>query len=346
MAEEDRRPAPDLGSPSAMTLATRPLGGRSYVLPEHKVMFVSVAKNACTSIKWLLAELSGQDPERFHATFAMVSDPADTIHQRQLWQGIEKFDVADDAQRAEVSAANGWFVFGVVREPRARLFSAWQSKFLNHDPWYARYAEESFYPALPTSTADVVGSFADFVRFLTDHPDHPLATTDTHFAAQAALLQPWRVDYSRIYDVSEVGRLVEDLHAHLARLGKDRSPLRLARDNTTPLKAHRLLFADGIGELVDARYAADLEEFGDRWGTDAMPDGDPGWTPEVFRAMAATATAYDQIRYLTRARRRLQERLERAEERIGALEGSAAHLGGRTLARELATRVRRRALPR
>lgn len=346
MAEEDRRPAPDLGISSAMTLAARPIGGRSYVLPAHKVMFVSVAKNACTSIKWLLAELSGQDPERFHSTFAMVSDPADSIHQRQLWRGIEKYDVSDEAQRAEVDAAAGWFVFGVVREPRARLFSAWQSKFLNHDPWYARYARESFYPALPTSTADVVRSFADFVRFLADNPTHPLATTDTHFAAQAALLQTWRVGYSRIYDVSEVGQLVDDLHAHLERLGEDRPGLRLARDNTTPLKAHRLLFDDGIGELVDARYAADLTEFGDRWAATKMPDGDPGWTPEVFRAMAATATAYDQIRYLTRARRQLQERLERTEQRVAELEGSAAHLGGRALARELAKRVRRRALPK
>lgn len=343
MAEEH---APDLASSPAMTLARRPLGGRSYVLPEHKVMFASVAKNACTSIKWLLADLSRQDPERFHQTFAMVSDPADTIHQRELWRGIEKYDVADEAQRAEVNAANGWFVFGVVREPRARLFSAWQSKFLNHDPWYARYAHEPFYPALPTSTADVVGSFAEFVRFLAENPEHPLATTDTHFAAQAALLQTWRVGYSRIYDVSEVGELVGDLHAHLARLGKDRPELQLARDNSTPLKAHRLLFADGVGELVDARYAADLAEFGDRWDPEAMPGGDPGWTPEVFRAMAATATAYDQIRALTRYRRRLQERLERTEERVAELEGAAGHLDGRTLARELAQRLRRRVLPR
>lgn len=328
-----------------MTLGTRPIGGRSYVLAEHRVMFVSVAKNACTSIKWLLAGLSGQDPARFHDTFAMVSDQADTIHQRQLWQGIGKYDVADAAQRAEIHPDNGWFVFGVVREPRARLFSAWQSKFLNHDPWYARYADEDFYPALPTSTGDVVASFADFVRFLHTRPEHPLATTDTHFAAQSGLLQSWRVNYSRIYDVSEVGQLVGDLRAHLAVLGLDDPGLTLARDNSTPLKAHRLLFADGIGELVDQRYAADLAEFGDRWDPDAIPDTDPGWTPEVFRAMAATATAYDEIRYLTRARRRLHDRLEQAEARIAELEGSAAHLGGRTLARELAGRVRRRTLP-
>jgi hypothetical protein len=326
----------------AMTLAARPIGGRSYVLHEQKVMFVSVAKNACTSIKWLLADLSGQDPARFHDTFAMVSDPADTIHQRQLWQGIGKYDV--DAQRAEIHPDNGWFVFGVVREPRARLFSAWQSKFLNHDPWYARYAEESFYPALPTSTADVVEGFARFVRFLAANPGHPLATRDTHFAAQSALLQSWRVNYSRIYDVGEVGELVGDLRAHLARSGHDR-PLQLARDNSTPLKAHRLLFADGIGELVDERYAVDLEEFGDRWDPGAIPDTEPLWTPEVFRAIAATASAYDEIRYLTRARRRLHDRLEQAEERIAALEGSGAPLSGRTVARELAVRLRRRVLP-
>ena len=38
----------------------------TYVLPRWKVVYVSVPKAACTSIKWLIAELQEEDPARFH----------------------------------------------------------------------------------------------------------------------------------------------------------------------------------------------------------------------------------------------------------------------------------------
>ena len=68
--------APETDVPPAMRLGQRGLGGRSYVLPEHKIMFISVAKNACTSVKWLLADLARGDPPPFHGTLAMGSEPA------------------------------------------------------------------------------------------------------------------------------------------------------------------------------------------------------------------------------------------------------------------------------
>ena len=36
---------------------------RAYVIPELKLLYISLAKNACTSIKWLMAELAGEDLE-------------------------------------------------------------------------------------------------------------------------------------------------------------------------------------------------------------------------------------------------------------------------------------------
>ena len=34
---------------------------RAYVIPDLKLLYISLAKNACTSIKWLMAELAGED---------------------------------------------------------------------------------------------------------------------------------------------------------------------------------------------------------------------------------------------------------------------------------------------
>lgn len=299
----------------AMTQAGRPISGRSFVLPEHKVMYVSVAKNACTSIKWLLAELAGEDMDAFLRSDGMSSTRADTIHQRHLWQHVAKYDGATPYE-GRVHPDDGWFVFGVLRNPFDRLFSGWQSKFLNHDPHYRRFVDEPFYPDLPTSVDDVVRSFGDFVRFLADNPEHKVATTDTHFASQVALLQPSRVPYTRLYDVKELKDLLADLSAHLDRVGVEHGPLELARDNGTPLRSCQALFADGIGDLVAERYAPDLELRD--WSLDDLPADPPTWDAEVFRGVAATAGAYDRIHDLTRQLRSARKRTLKLKSRLEA----------------------------
>lgn len=300
----------------AMTQAGRAIGGRSFVLPRHKIMYASVAKNACTSIKWLLADLAGEDRQRFLRGTGFSSAPADTIHQRDLWQHVRRYDGQYAYQDEKITAANGWFLFGITRNPYDRLFSAWQSKFLNHDPHYARYRGEPFYPSLPTSTSEVINGFGEFVRFLAANPEHPISTLDTHFAAQSALLQPWRVPYTRLYDVGEVPDLLADLDDHLERRDIDHEPLTLTRENSTPMRSSRAIFGEGIGELVAERYAADLDL--GPYSLDDLSTTVPDWTPEVFRSIAVTANAYEQIRNLTRELRQARRRNELLEEEAAA----------------------------
>jgi hypothetical protein len=38
----------------------------TYVLARYKTVYVSVPKAACTSLKWLVAGLQGESPERFY----------------------------------------------------------------------------------------------------------------------------------------------------------------------------------------------------------------------------------------------------------------------------------------
>lgn len=320
---------------------------RAYILPAHKIMFISVAKNACTSLKWMLAGLSGQDVKRFHAANAMQSDIAHTIHRRQLWEGVPRLGDLAEHERAEIRSDNGWFVFGVVRDPRVRLFSAWQSKLLNRDPGYLRYRDEPFYPRLPTRTEDVVEDFAAFVDYLASGPDHKIATKDVHFRSQSAMLATPFIDYSRIYDVRELGALVHDLTEHLRGLGID-SPVVLPRENSTPLGAHQVLFADGVREKIEQLYAADFEEFGHLWPFDRISADPPDWPKPVFAGFAATAAAYEQIHSLSLQRRRLEKRLERVTEerrrlqhRVEELEAEAVGQAGPTEAAGLSGLARR-----
>ena len=125
---------------------TRPVGGdqdlmdfaarrRVYVLPEYRVMYVSVPKNACTSLKWLFAGLAGEDLDDLRRGDLGFSPTREgQVHQRQRWRPHTQLSGLDPAIRASIAPANGWFVFGVVRDPRLRLFSAWQDKYLLRAP--------------------------------------------------------------------------------------------------------------------------------------------------------------------------------------------------------------------
>jgi hypothetical protein len=238
-----------------------PHGSATYVLPRWKTVYVSVPKAACTSLKWLVADLQGEDPEHFYKSASRETGRAMTVHVRGRWQLTPRLHDLDDEALAEIRPDNGWFVFGVVRQPAARLWSGWQSKFLLREPRFQDLYPDGPWPRLPQSTADVVEDFQDFVRALT-RPEGPASVEkDRHFQSQVRLLVPERTDYTRIYRTDEIGGLMADLEAHLKPLGLEAMPA-LRRSNETPLPMPAAAFSQEIVDLVAGHYAADLEQFG------------------------------------------------------------------------------------
>src|SRR4051812_27284894 len=103
----------------------------NYVLPQWKLVYVSNPKAACTSIKWILADLQGVEAERFYRTIRYETTRATTIHrERQVWGETPRLRNLSDEQLAEITPENGWFVFTASRHPATRLWSGWQSKLL------------------------------------------------------------------------------------------------------------------------------------------------------------------------------------------------------------------------
>ncbi|MFD6134422.1 sulfotransferase family 2 domain-containing protein [Isoptericola sp. NPDC060257] len=265
----------------------------TWVLPEHKVLFTHLAKNACTSLKWLVAELSGQDPEQFTSVLSCEATPRMMIHHRRLWHDVRSLKQLEPAERAEISPANGWFVFAVVRDPRLRAFSAWQSKFLVGDPVYTgrKFAGAEWLPDAPGSVEDVVRDFARFVEVLRD-PRGPVR--DTHFAPQTTRLHEDTIPYSRIYDISDISTLLGDLSAHLDDVGRPHE-VSLGRENDTPLRAASEVFEGGVREALEEIYGADLARFGDRWDFDPVMQKPAQWSASDFRDIAARRSLGERI---------------------------------------------------
>jgi Sulfotransferase family len=242
----------------------------TFVMRRWQAMYVSVNKAACTSLKWLVAELQEENPERFHRSMSREVTRTMTIHRRHLWQKTPMAKRLPDDELAAISPDNGWFVFGVVRHPTARLFSAWQSKLLLREPWWVeQYGEEEWFPRRPQSGDDIVTEFHRFVALVAQDPEQRIMR-NRHFAPQRWMLAADRMPYTRIYKTSEIPELLAEFEAHLRARGYTGDPLELPRANETPLKPIAALFTPAVLEASRLLYGPDFEHLG--YG-DPMPGG-------------------------------------------------------------------------
>ena len=240
----------------------------TFVLPKWKLVYVSVPKAACTSLKWLMADLQGESHEHFYEILGRETARSLTVHRRSRWPETPMLHELSDEQLEEISAEDGWYVFGVVRHPAARLWSAWQSKVLLKDPRFVALYPEAPWPRVPTTTADVIDDFQAFTRTLDDAPKQRIFG-DRHFLAQTRLLSVDRTPYSKIYRTSELPQLLDDLEKHLRPQGLDTMP-ELPTSNETPLRPLGKALTPEMTEIIGKHYASDYERFG---YADPVPEG-------------------------------------------------------------------------
>jgi hypothetical protein len=242
----------------------------TFVMSRWRAVYVSVNKAACTSLKWLVAELQDEDPKVFHRSLSREVSRTMTIHRRSLWQHTPMAKLLPDAELEAISPDNGWFVFAAVRHPTARLYSAWQSKLLLREPWWVdEFGDEEWFPRVPEDAGEIVSEFLRFVRAIAADPEQRIMK-NRHFAPQHWMLAADRMPYSRIYRTNEIPQLLGDFERHLRAHGWEGDRLRLLRANETPLKPIRALFTPEVLDASRALYAPDFEAFG---YDDPLPGG-------------------------------------------------------------------------
>jgi hypothetical protein len=291
----------------------------TYVLPRFKVAYVSVPKAACTSIKWLIADLHGEKASRFHTSMSREVARATTIHRRALWRHTPPLHRLSKEELEAVSPEQGWFIFAVVRHPTSRVWSAWQSKLLLQEPrWVERFGEEPWFPRIPTRTADVVEDFQRFVRAVAEQPKWGVMR-DRHFRAQTELLTPERTPYTRIYDTPEIPVFLDDLSSHLRAQGWT-GELRLRASNETPLRPLRSMFTPEVLAAIEQVYAADFEQFGYESLEPESYEGSDTYADSTLREVARLVERGERIGDLALRAQRLSRRQKDQQERIRELE--------------------------
>jgi len=294
---------------------------RVYVLPDARVVFTALNKNACTSLKWMIAQVAGEDLGSFKAGIGTYTTDRESIHNRRLWKRALTMNLVDPAIRAGIHPDNGWLIFAVVRDPRSRMFSAWQNKLLFHNAGYAKWRGEPWYPRGSFDTASIVADFARFVDALDADPEHPLLVDDNHFRSQTRLLRLDHLTYSRVYDISETAAAVRDILGHLAELRITAPEFPLDRANDTPLPANASVIDTAVRARIERIYADDFGRFGDRWDF-ARIAAAPAWTQadlDQARLRATLGARITELRELAVTHRRRAENEHATAQELRAL---------------------------
>ena len=318
-----------------------PAPGNTFVLPAHKMVYVSVTKVACTSLRWMVADLAGEDLESFYSGPAAHQTRLMTIHRdREHWQKTPQLFRLPLEERAQISRDKGWLIFAVVRDPWTRLWSGWQSKFLVRHPFYVKqYGEEDWFPRVPRSQQDVVEDFAKFV-FAEPWLSNERLFTDVHFKTQAYSVRPQGINYSRVYDLARLDELFADVHTHLRGLGKDQE-LYLPRANETPLPLIPAVLEGGVAEAVEKSYREDFDSFGDRWGLDQVKMSGDAWSDDAIKHTQYHTVANQRIGDISLVAKQAQARVVKYRERAETLQQEVESLRARER-RRLVPRLRRK----
>jgi Sulfotransferase family len=301
-----------------------PPPGNSFVLPEHKMVYMSVTKVACTSLRWMVADLAGEDLASFYTGIGAHQSRLMTIHRnRTHWEKTPQLFALSAEERAQISRDNGWFIFAVVRDPWSRIWSGWQSKFLvRHQLYYDNFSDRDWFPRVPMRQEEVIEDFAKFIEAAPWTTD-PLLSLDVHFLPQVFSVRPRGVNYTNVYDLQDMPALFADVHAHLATVGKDKE-LYVPRANETPLPLISAVLDNGVAEAIEDLYRGDFDEYGERWDVGSIKMDQDGWSQDALRHAAYHTVANQRIGDMRNEARRFRRELAKSNVKVQRLKRELA----------------------
>lgn len=185
----------------------RPPLHQTMMVDDQKVMYLPIAKNACSSLKRIVAELGG----------LQIGGHEDIHHKLDNENTGLMFFNRNDEDIETALSQSGWMRFVILRDPLERLVSAYIEKFVVNrmapgvritcDPVLMRRRKLGF---LRDKDYRRGITFRSFVQDIVSQPPNLL---DPHWRPQAQYLKAF--PYTHLYRIEGLHRLVFDLSDHI-----------------------------------------------------------------------------------------------------------------------------------
>ena len=231
--------------------------GHILVAENSRVVYVPTTKVASSTVRLLLAEANGTyHPERLRWTDAPNVSIDQGIHNLQV-SGLKYFEFFSESERDEMLSSQEWWRMGFLRDPYARLYSAWENRVLLRapNPRLKDFVDRCS-DVLVEGRIDYGATFRKFVHVL--HTEPEIFGDDPHFKSQRLHLGT-QVDFTHLLRVDQPGQL-ESFATQLGqRVGMQLQPRRL--NEGLGLKHLDVLDAE-TAEVIEQIYEDDFNAYG------------------------------------------------------------------------------------
>jgi hypothetical protein len=229
----------------------------SFVADNGKFLYLETPKAACSTMKQLLMELAGRPLAKSGALTVERVKHLDA-HHKKIHQFKSLVDLGPQGA-SSLLASPDMVRFCVVRNPYARLVSAWSNKILERNHAYVKlWGQINAHHRI--EDPNHCPSFREFVQWL-DVQGAP-EVWDSHWRSMCALLLPDTIAYTQVLKTET---LAADVQTLLARIqpGADAQDL-LARNsvNHSLPRDWQAEYADDTAAIVARHYADDFKTFG------------------------------------------------------------------------------------
>ena len=237
---------------SPATDRLRSLASTVYVVEQAKVLYTKASKSACTTMLWTIIELDGLDP----ASLPFATRPSvmrsQVVHDASI-HPVPTIDKVSPELRHEALTSDEWMRLAIIRDPYARLYSAWESRILLDNPGQWQSFPQPDLVRID-GRIDVTESFRTFVATMVEH--RGIWQADPHFAQQVHVLALDEIDYTDLVTTSQLNLLFERLSERVGR------PITARKSNEGLSIKPEQAYDAATAALVEQLYDLDLERLG------------------------------------------------------------------------------------
>lgn len=234
----------------------------TFVGKKYNFLYIETPKCACSSMKKIVARLEGFEIEEMQV--GEESSPKMSIHKRKYHPLVSLNTLSEEIIK-KIMHDDSYVRFCVVRNPYARLASAWSDKIRQMEPTHLQViAEIQDYHSI--TDRQQTPTFEEFVLWVVNR-DSNLAC-DAHWESMLNLLLPHLIHYT---DVLKTESLEDDFQVVLEKLGiKETAKKILERSKTNeslPVE-WKSLYAESTAQLVFEHFKDDFIHYGydkDSW---------------------------------------------------------------------------------
>lgn len=291
---------------------TSPQKGHILVARNARVLYVPSTKVASSTMRLLLAEANGTfRPDLIPYLDGPTVSVEQSVHSMTI-NGLVHMELLSAADQFEMKTADEWWRVAAVRNPYARVYSAWENRILFRAPG-------QILPDAWSACADVMvgdridlgATFRTFVRVLADSPE--VFGRDSHFKSQAMHFDLTPIDLTHLIRLDREGELARFADELGRRVGQPLVPQRL---NEGLGLTYRDVTDSATADLVRQIFADDFARF------DFADETFPAAVPAVVTSARETQA----IRYA----RSLTVRLEQLS-RLARYRTTSRHIAAQVL---------------